>query len=153
MWTAENRGTYDHKTKRYPSDLTDEEWALVEPHLPPPTKGRRHPALERRQVMNAILYVLTTGCQWRQLPRDFPSKSAVHKYLIGLQHDGVLTRIHDALYGKVREEAGKAPTPTLSIVCVIRAKSATDSDAIRPPVPTEVGHLFRSNPATPSRWV
>jgi hypothetical protein len=49
MWTAENRGTYDHKTKRYPSDLTDEEWALVEPHLPPPTKGRRHQALDRRE--------------------------------------------------------------------------------------------------------
>ena len=119
-----DRGTYDHKTKRYPSDLTDEEWALVEPHLPPPTKSRRHRALDRREVINAILYVLTTGCQWRQLPRDFPSKSAVHKYLIGLQHDGVLTRIHDALYGKVREEAGKAPTPTLSIVDSQSVKSA-----------------------------
>jgi putative transposase len=64
---------------------------LVEPHLPPPTKGRRHPALDRREVRNAILDVLTTGCQWRQRPRDLPSKSAVDKYLIGLQHDGVLT--------------------------------------------------------------
>ena len=63
----------------FPSDLTDEEWSLVEPHLSPPTKGRRHPALDRREVLNAILYVLTTGCQWRQLPKGFPSKSAVHK--------------------------------------------------------------------------
>lgn len=129
MWTSENRATYDHRTKRYPSDLTDEEWALVEPHLPPPTKGRRHPALDRREVMNAILYVLTTGCQWRQLPRDFPSKTAVHKYLIGLQYDGVLTRIHDALYGKVREDAGKASTPTLSIVDSQSVKSAEKGGA------------------------
>jgi len=124
MWTAENRATYDHKTKRYPSDLTDEEWALIEPHLPPPTKSRRHAALDRREVMNAILYVLTTGCQWRQLPKDFPSKSAVHRYLIGLQYDGVLTRIHHALYGQVREQAGKAATPTLSIVDSQSVKSA-----------------------------
>jgi transposase len=125
MWTPENRGTYDHKTKRDPSDLTD-----GEPHLPPPTKGRPHRALDRREVMNAILYVLTTGCQWRQLPRDFSSKSAVHKYLIGLQHDGVLMRIHDALYGKVREEAGKAPAPTLSIVDRQSVKSAEKGGAI-----------------------
>ena len=124
MWTDENRATYEHTTKRYPSDLLDEEWALIEPHLPPPTRGRRHPALDRREVMNAILYVLTTGCQWRQLPKDFPSKSAVHKYLIGLQHDGVLTRIHHELYGQVRRQAGKEPTPTLSIVDRQSVKSA-----------------------------
>ena len=124
MWTSENRATYAHKTKRYPSDLTDDEWHLVEPYLPPPTKGRRHPALDRREVMNAILYVLTTGCQWRQLPKDFPSKTAVHKYLIGLQYDGVLTRIHHALYARVREQAGKEPTPTLSIVDSQSVKSA-----------------------------
>ena len=84
MWQAGNRKRYEHKTSRYPSDLADEEWALIEPHLPPPTKGRRHPALDCREVMNAILYVLTTGCQWRQLSKDFPSKSAVHKYMLGL---------------------------------------------------------------------
>ena len=124
MWQAENRKRYDHKTTRYPSDLADEEWALVEPHLPPPTKGRRHPALDRREVMNAILYVLTTGCQWRQLPKDFPSKSAVHKYMLALQLDGVLTRIHHDLYGQVRAQAGKEPAPTLSIVDSQSVKSA-----------------------------
>jgi transposase len=124
MWQAENRKRYERKTIRYPSDLTDEEWALVEPHLPPPTKGRRHPALDRREVLNAILYVLTTGCQWRQLPKDFPSKSAVHKYMLGLQLDGVLTRIHHELYAQVRQQAGKEPTPTLSIVDSQSVKSA-----------------------------
>jgi transposase len=154
MWTAENRGTYDHKTKRYPSDLTDEEWALVEPHLPPPTKGRRHPALNRREVMNAILYVLTTGCQWRQLPRDFPSKTAVHKYLIELQHDGVLTRIHDALYGKVREEAGKAPTPTLSIIDSQSVKSAEKGGATLIRMATMRARKSRARSATSAsiRW-
>jgi transposase len=154
MWTAENRGTYDRKAKRYPSDLTDGEWALVEPHLPPPTKGRRHPALDRREVMNAILYVLTTGCQWRQLPRDFPSKTAVHKCLIGLQHDGVLTRIHDALYGKVREEAGKAPTPTLSIIDSRSVKSAEKGGATLIRMATMRARKSRARSATSAstRW-
>ena len=124
MWTTENRATYDHKSKRYPSDLIDAEWALIERYLPPPTKSRRHSALDQREVMNAILYVLTTGCQWRQLPKDFPSKSAVHKFLIGLHCDGVLTRIHHALYGQVREQAGKEAMPTLSIVDSQSVKSA-----------------------------
>lgn len=148
MWTTENRATYDHRTKRYPSDLADEEWTLVEPHLPPPTKGRRHPALDRREVMNAILYVLTTGCQWRQLPRDFPSRSAVHKYLINLQLDGVLTRIHDALYGKVREQAGKAATPTLSIVDSQSVKSAEKGGASWIPSATMRARKSRARSAT-----
>ena len=63
MWTAENRGNYERSAARYPSDVTDEEWALIEPHLPP-ERNR-----SRREILNAILYVLTTGCQWRQLPK------------------------------------------------------------------------------------
>ena len=70
MWTAANRGQYERRGQRYPSDLTDEEWSLVEPHLPP---ARR---VDRREVLNAILYVLTTGCQWKQLPKDFPPHAA-----------------------------------------------------------------------------
>lgn len=129
MWTADNRATYKHATKRYPSDLADAEWALVEPFLPPPTKSRRHKALERRDVMDAIFYVLTTGCQWRQLPKDFPSKSAVHDYLIRLQCDGILTKIHHALYRQAREQAGRNPTPTLSIVDSQSVKSAEKGGA------------------------
>jgi transposase len=124
MWTAENRGKYERKGQRYPSDLTDEEWALVEPHLPPARKGRRHPAADRRRVLDAILYVLTTGCQWRQLPKDFPARSTVHKYFLDWHCDGTLTRVHHALHAQARTLAGKAPTPTTAIVDSQSVKSA-----------------------------
>jgi transposase len=134
MWTEDNRKTYEHKTARYPSDLTDAEWALIEPFLPPPTKSRRHKALERRNIMDGIFYVLSTGCQWRMLPKDFPSKSAVHKYMIRLQVDGILTQIHHALYALTRVKAGKNAEPTLSIVDSQSVKSAEKGGAklIRP---------------------
>jgi transposase len=106
MWTAENRGTYERKGQRYPSDVSDEEWAFVEPHLPPQRRT------DRREVLNAILYVLTTGCQWKQPPKDFPPKSTVHDYFVEWHCDGTLTRIHHALYAHVRELAGREPTAT-----------------------------------------
>ena len=110
MWTAENRGNYERSAARYPSDVTDEEWALIEPHLPP-ERNR-----SRREILNAILYVLTTGCQWRQLPKDFPPKSTVHDYWVEWQCDGTLLRIHHALYMQARELAGKEASPTTTIV-------------------------------------
>ena len=116
MWNAESRKTYGRENARYPSDLTDEEWGLIEPHMPPPRVSRRHKVRCQRDIMNAILYVLTTGCQWRQLPKDFPSKSAVHDYLICWDRDGVLTRVHDALYTQARELAERNAEPTLAIV-------------------------------------
>lgn len=124
MWTAENRKTYDRKTARYPSDVVDEEWALIEPHLPPPRSTRRHKVPDRREIVNAIFYILTTGCQWRQLPKDFPSKSTVHDYMICWDRDGVLTRLHDVLYTQARELAGRNAEPTLAIVDSQSVKSA-----------------------------
>ena len=103
MWTAGTRRLYE-RNGRYPSDLTDEEWALVAPHLP---AARR---VDRRAVLDAIFYVLTTGCQWRQLPNDFPPRSTVHDYFVEWRCDGTLTRIHHALYGEVRKLAGKKKT-------------------------------------------
>ena len=87
MWTAENRSNYERSAARYPSDVTDDEWALIEPHLPP-ERNR-----SRREILNAILYVLTTGCQWRQLPKDLPPKSTVHDYFVEWQCDGTLLRM------------------------------------------------------------
>jgi len=118
MWTAKSRAQYERQGLRYPSDLTDEEWALIEPHLGP----RRR--VDRREVLNAILYVLTTGCQWRQLPKDFPPKSTVHDYFVEWHCDGTLTRVHHALYAQVRELAGKQPTATTAIVDSQSVKSA-----------------------------
>lgn len=118
MWTEENRAKYDRKGLRYPSDLTDEEWALIEPLLPPERK------VSRREVLNTILYVLTTGCQWRMLPKDLVAKSTAHDYFVDWHGDGTLARIHHELYTKCRELAEKAASPTLALVDSQSVKSA-----------------------------
>jgi len=118
MWTKANRRRYDRKGLRYESDLTDEEWALVEPLLAPERK------VSRRAALDGILYVLTTGCQWKLLPKDFPPKSTVHDYFVEWHVDGTLTRIHHALYAQCRELAGKHASPTLAIVDSQSVKSA-----------------------------
>jgi transposase len=118
MWTAKNRARYERKGLRYESDLTDEEFALIEPFLPPER------SVSRRSLVNGILYVLTTGCQWRQLPKDFPPKSTTHDYFVELQCTGVLKQIHNALYAEVRVLEGRAATPTLAIVDSQSVKSA-----------------------------
>ena len=130
MWTEENRASYERGSARYPSDLSDEEWGLVEPHLPPPRKQRgtkgqdKQAPLDRRELLNAMLYLLTTGCQWRQLPKDLPPRSTVHDYFVAWRSDGVLARIHHALYVEARKLAGRTPTPTLAIVDSQSVKSA-----------------------------
>ena len=117
MWTQENRARYERKG-RYPSDVTDEEWALIEPHLPP------RKTVPLRPIVDAVLYVLTTGCQWRQLPTDLPPKSTVHDYLVDWHSDGTLARLHYALYTKARALAERKPTPSLAIVDSQSVKSA-----------------------------
>ena len=124
MWTAESRKRYDRKGLRYPSDLTDDEFALIEPFLPPEGK------VSRRALVDALMYVLTTGCQWRQLPKDFPARSTTHDYYVRLNCDGVLTKIHHALYTKAREIAGRDAAPTLAIVDSQSVKSAEKGGAI-----------------------
>ena len=68
MWTAKNRGHYDRSKLRYPSDLTDDEWAHVEVLIPPAKRGGNKRHVEVREVMNGIMYILSTGCQWRAIP-------------------------------------------------------------------------------------
>ena len=118
MWTAKNRARYERKGLRYESDLTDEEFALIAPFLP------MERSVSRRSLVNGILYVLTTGCQWRQLPKDFPPKSTTHDYFVELQCTGILKQIHNALYAEVRVLEGRAATPTLAIVDSQSVKSA-----------------------------
>ena len=121
MWTTENRAKYNRKTSRYPSDLTDEEWALVEPEMPPPPTGR----VDRRsELLNAILYVLTTGCQWRALPKDLAPRSTVHDYFSLWNWDGTLDRIHHTLYVQCREKAEREASPTACIIDSQSVKSA-----------------------------
>lgn len=116
MWTKENRRVYERSGLRYPSDLTDEEWALVEPLIPPAKRGGRQRTVTVREVLNGIFYVLMTGCQWRALPRDLPPRSTVHEYLGLWEWDGTLARIHHALFVEVRATAGKEASPTAAII-------------------------------------
>jgi putative transposase len=104
------------RTPQYPSDLSDEQWALIEPRLPPALPGGRPREVDLRAVVDAILYVLRTGCQWRYLPKDFPPKSTVWRYFDQWRTDGTLDEIHDALRRKVRaEEKPYSPRTTASV--------------------------------------
>src|SRR6516165_12782557 len=105
MWTSENRPRYNRDKLRYPSDLTDGEWALVEPLIAPGRRGGGKRRVNLREVTNGVMYVLSTGCQWRYLPKDLPPKSTVHDYLCLWNWDGTLDRMHHALYVKCRERA------------------------------------------------
>src|SRR5471030_558662 len=104
------------RTPTYPSDLSDEQWALAEPMLPAPPGGGRPPKTELRDVLDAILYILRTGCQWRYLPIDFPPKSTVWRYFDQWRRDGTLDRVHDLLRRKVRTlEKPYAPRTSASV--------------------------------------
>ncbi len=116
MWTHENRGLYERKSARYPSDLTDQEWALIAPLIPPARRGGRPRTVNLREVMNGILYVLETGCQWRALPRDLPPRSTVHSYLELWEWDGTLDRIHHGLYLLSRDLEGREASPTAGVI-------------------------------------
>jgi putative transposase len=111
MWTIENRPRYNRDKLLYPSDLTDEEWALIEPLIPPAKHGGRRRQVMVREVMNGVMYVLSTGCQWRYLPKDLPPKSTVHDYLTRWNYDGTIGRVHHALYVQCREAAGREAQP------------------------------------------
>ena len=93
MWTSENRGRYDRGKLRYPSDLTDDEWNLVGPLIPPGKRGGDKRAVIMREVVNGLMYILSTGCQWRAIPKDLPPKSTVYDYFDLWTYDGTLDRI------------------------------------------------------------
>jgi len=116
MWTVENRRAYERTGLRYPSDLSDAEWALVEPLIPPAKRGGRPREVIVREVLNGIFYVLSTGCQWRALPKDLPPPTTVWEYLDLWNWDGTLLRIHHALYVEARERAGREASPTVVII-------------------------------------
>src|SRR5215472_1726717 len=109
------------KASRYDSDLTDEQWALVEPFLPKPKRMGRPPA-DLRAVLNGILYLVRTGCQWRLLPHDFPPWSTVHTWYRRWRRDGTWERLHEALRQQVRSAAGRDPSPR---------SSAADSQSVK----------------------
>jgi transposase len=129
MWTKENRGRYDRSRLRYPSDLTDEEWALVAPEIPPAKRGGNKRTVDIREVVNGLMYVLSTGCQWRAIPKDLPARSTVHDYFDLWDYDGTLDRIHHALYVKCRDLAERDASPTAAVIDSQSVKSAEKGGA------------------------
>jgi transposase len=124
MWTAKNRRRYDRSALRYPSDLTDDEWAHVESLIPPARRGGNKRHVDVREVMNGIMYVLSTGCQWRAIPKDLPPRSTLFDYLDLWSYDGTLDRIHHALYVECREQGEREASPTAAIIDSQSVKSA-----------------------------
>lgn len=102
-------------TWKYASDLTDKQWRFIR-KLVPARKRRGRPPVDRRRVIDAILYVVRTGCQWRMLPRGFPNWNTVYGVFWKWRNDGTWKRIHDRLRRKVRQAAGRKPTPTAAIL-------------------------------------
>lgn len=100
----------------YTTDLSDAQWAQIEPLLPPPARRGRPREYALREVVNAILYVCRCGCQWRNLPHDFPPYRSVFGYFTAWQHDGTWERVHDILLFKTRVQAGREPEPSVGIV-------------------------------------
>ena len=124
MWTQEHRRAHARKGLRYPSDLTDAEWVLVEPLLPPARRGGRPREANMREVLNAVFYLLSSGCQWNALPKDLPPKTTVYDYFSLWRSDRTLLRLHQALYAQVREAAGRSSEPTVAILDSQSAKAA-----------------------------
>ena len=118
--------------RRYDSDLTEAQWRLIEPLLPPPAATGRRKKHPRRAIVNAILYVVRTGCAWRLLPKDYPPWQTVFWYFRRWQADGSLDRLHDALRDRLRDAGGRDPMASAGIVDAQSVKGAdTVSSASR----------------------
>ena len=123
MWSKDARILHAPRTERYPSDMTDAEWAMIAPLVPPSRSGGRPRETDMREVMNAVRYVLRTGCQWRELPKDFPPRSTVYNYFWEWSRYGVLDRIHHELFVKCRDAEGREASPTAAIIDTQVAKA------------------------------
>ncbi len=102
--------------KPYPSDLTDEQWKLVEPFIPPERWGGRTRSVDVREVLDGIFYLLRSGCAWRAIPHDLPNWGTCRHYYDRFRADGTWRLIHDRLRSRVRERAGRHPDPSVAVV-------------------------------------
>ena len=132
MWTPENRPRYNRDKLRYPSDMTDDEWVCIEASIPPAKHGGRRREVNVREVLNGVMYVLSTGCQWRYIPKDLPPRSTLHDYFQRWHDDGTLGRIHHALYMACREQMGREASPTACAIDSQSVKSAEKGGRVDP---------------------
>ena len=109
--------------KQYQSDVSDDQWKVIEPLLPNPKGGGRPRTTNVREVLNAIFYLLRTGCAWRLLPHDFPPAGTVYEYFRTWSRDGTFQRIHDTLRRRVRAAAGREEEPSAACIDSQSAKT------------------------------
>ena len=125
MWTADHRAAHGQCGSGFPSDLTDKEWGRLEPLIPAAKPGGRPRATDMRQAINAILYLLRTGCPWRYLPRDgFPPRSTVYNIFRRFQAEGRWEAIWAELHMSLRERLGREASPSAAVLDSQTIKSA-----------------------------
>ena len=148
MWTDEIRLRHDRSGLRYAHDLTDDEWAEVGPLIPSAKPGGSKRAVDIREVLNGIMYLLGAGCQWRDIPKDLPPKNTVHDDLDRRKYDGTLQRIHHTLYIKCREQAGRESSPTAAVIDSQSVKSAEKGGAASIRIVTMRGRKLKAKSDT-----
>ena len=116
VWTEITREQYRRDGLRYASDMTDEEWMVLAPLMPPARRIGRPREVALRDVLNAILYILATSCQWRALPKDFPPRSTVQYYFYGWRDTRIWRRINLVLVRRVRRAAGRNSSPSAGVI-------------------------------------
>ena len=116
MWTETTRAQHKRDELRFASDVTDAEWVVLEPLLPPRSAFGRPPSWPLREIVNAIFYVLRGGVAWRLLPKDFPPWQTVYRWFAWLRDDGAFERINHALVMQDRQRVGREASPSAAII-------------------------------------
>ena len=128
MWTPATRKNYSRNGLRYQSDVTDEEWRVIEPYLPPAKGIGRPRGWPLREIVNGIFYVMRSGCPWRQLPKDLPPWSTVYRWFAAWRDACLFEKINHALVITGRERVGREASPSAAIIDSQSIKT-TEADA------------------------
>jgi transposase len=116
MWTPVSRAKHNRDNLRYPSDLTDAEWLILAPLLPPPAKTGRHRSWEMRELINAIFFVLRGGIPWRMLPKHFPPHQTTYRWFMRFRDDRTWKNLNHYLVMLDRERAGREASPSAAVI-------------------------------------